>query len=309
MKKTKLKKNNTINFDLKQLEIFCRVVELNSFSKAADAVFLAQASVSERIAVLEQMTGTKLIDRLGRQISPTTAGKLLYKHAKRLLQMKKTACMEMEDFLGIKKGEILMGASTIPGEYILPKAMGEFTGQYPLISISIIIADTKKIEDFVLQGEVEAGIVGDKSNNKNIIKQKLWNDELILAVPADHKWASKKKISIRELAGEPFIIRESGSGTLNIIEYYIKAAKLKDLEPLRIKARLGSSTAVKEGIKAGLGVSILSKFAVETEMKAGILKKIAIKELDFQRKFYLITDKRRDVSPLCKNMINFLLNY
>jgi len=85
--------------------------------------------------------------------------------------------------------------------------------------------------------------------------------------------------------------------------------KLKDLEPLRIKARLGSSTAVKEGIKAGLGVSILSKFAVETEIKAGILKKIAIKELDFQRKFYLITDKRRDVSPLCKNMINFLLNY
>ena len=116
----------TIDFDLRQLEVFCKVVELQSFSKAADAVFLAQASVSERIANLEKIIGTRLLDRLGRQVVPTKAGKILYKHGKLLLDMKKTAALELEDFLGIKKGKISIGGSTIPGEYILPGILNDF---------------------------------------------------------------------------------------------------------------------------------------------------------------------------------------
>jgi DNA-binding transcriptional LysR family regulator len=111
----------SIDFDLRQLEIFRNVMELGSFSKAADAVCLAQASVSERIATLESMVGTRLLDRLGRQVVPTKAGEILYKHATLLLDMKKTACLEIQDFLGVKRGEIHIGGSTIPGEYILPR--------------------------------------------------------------------------------------------------------------------------------------------------------------------------------------------
>jgi len=109
MKKGDPHKIASIDFDLRQLEIFCKVLELESFSKAANAVFLAQASVSERIATLESMVGTRLFDRMGRQVVPTAAGKLLYKHACLLLEMKKDACNEMQDFLGIKKGEIYIG--------------------------------------------------------------------------------------------------------------------------------------------------------------------------------------------------------
>ena len=114
----------TIDFTFRELEVFCKVVELESFSKAGEAVLLAQASVSERIATLEKKIGVRLLDRLGRKVIPTAAGELLHKHATLLLEMKESARVEIESFLGLTTGEIAMGGSTIPGEYILPSLIG-----------------------------------------------------------------------------------------------------------------------------------------------------------------------------------------
>ena len=297
---------SSIDFDFRQLEIFCRVVELKSFSKAADAVFLAQPSVSERIATLESRVGTQLLDRLGRQIVPTAAGKLLYKHACVLLDMKKHACDEMQGFLGIKKGEIHIGGSTIPGEYIFPKILEYFREKHPFVTVTLTVSDTSDIEQRVMNGNFELGVVGSKSTSDTLICSELWKDELVLAVPTDHKWAGKKQVPFEKLCNEPFILRETGSGTLKIIEEYLKTPVAKDINSLNIVARLGSSTAVKEGIKSGLGISILSLRALDTELKTGILKALKIENLTMQRKFYLIRDKRRNVSPLCRAMLDFL---
>ncbi|MBU4344916.1 MAG: LysR family transcriptional regulator [Proteobacteria bacterium] len=301
-------KKPSIDFDLRQLEIFCRVVELKSFSKAAEAVFLAQASVSERIANLESMVGAKLLDRLGRQVVATRAGKLLYKHANELLDMKRRACLEMENFLGIKKGEVHIGASTIPGEYILPKSIGLFNEKYPSISVVLAIADTDEIKRRILHGDFDLGVVGSKSANRELIFKELWNDELVLAVPRNHRWSKKGEIDIKELSNEPFILREVGSGTLRIIEEYLGPSASKIIDSLHVVARLGSSTAVKEGIKAGLGVSILSSRAIETELETGSLKTLQLKGISMLRKFYLIIDKRRTVSPICRAMLDFLVS-
>ena len=298
---------STIDFDLRQLEIFCKVVELGSFSKAADAVFLAQASVSERIATLEQMVGTKLLDRLGRQVVPTKAGELLYKHAVLLLDMKRTARLEMEGFLGVKQGEIHMGGSTIPGEYILPKVIGDFKDKHPAISVDLTIADTSEIETRVLEGTLELGVIGSKGSHKNLIYQELWEDELVLAIPAKHRWARKKLVSLADLLDEPFIVRELGSGTLKSMEASLRDPESKALGSLQVVARFGSSTAVKEGIKAGLGVSILSSRAIDTELKTGILRALKVKGLPMRRSFYLVRGRRRIASPLCQAMIDFLL--
>lgn len=298
----------TIDFDLRQLEIFCKVVELKSFSKAADAVFLAQASVSERIANLEKAIGARLLDRLGRQIVPTRAGEILYKHAILLLDMKRTARLEMEDFLGLRQGEIHIGGSTIPGEYILPKIIGRFYAKFPLVSVQLTIADSRKIEALVLEGGLELGVIGSKSSHENIRHYDLWEDRLVLAVPSNHKWANKKAIAIKEILEEPFILREAGSGTLKIMEDYFKTSGSKGFDTLKTVAHLGTSTAVKEGIKAGLGVSVLSSRAIETEIKAGVLKTVNIKGLPtMKRNFYLIRDKRRIASPLCQALLEFLL--
>lgn len=296
-----------IDFDLRQLEIFRKVVELGSFSKAADAVYLAQASVSERVATLENMVGAKLLDRLGRQIVLTRAGELLYKHALILLDMKRAASLEMQDFLGVKKGEIHMGGSTIPGEYILPEVIKNFREQYPLMSVTLKIAASSEIERQVLEGILELGVVGSKGVHRSLICAELWQDELVLAVPTNHRWAKKKEVSINELSEEPFIMREAGSGTLKIMDTYIRSSGIKGIESLVIAARFGTSTAVKEGIKIGLGVSILSTRALNTELKTGILKTLKVKGLSMSRKFYLIRDKRRTTSPLCQAMTNFLL--
>jgi DNA-binding transcriptional LysR family regulator len=297
----------SLDFDLRQLEIFCKVVDLGSFSKAADDVYLAQASVSERIANLERSVGTRLLDRLGRQIVPTKAGELLYKHAVLLLEMKKTARMELENFLGIKKGEIHIGASTIPGEYILPRVIGRYREKNPHISVIIEIADSLEIEGGVLQGAFEFGVIGSKSTHKNLMFHPLWVDELVLAVPSRHRWSKRKTVSLAELYSEPFILREIGSGTLKIIENYLKEPTSKHSEIFQVVARLGTSTAVKEGIKAGLGVSILSSRAIETELKAGILKALKVQGLQMVRSFYLISDKRRMASPICRSLVDFLL--
>ena len=307
MKKTLSVPTTSVDFDLRQLEVFVKVLELGSFSKAGEAVHLAQASVSERIATLENMVGAKLLDRMGRTVAPTKAGELLYRHALRLLEMKKTACLEMQDFLGVKQGEIRIGGSTIPGEYILPKVIGRFSKEYPRITVSLAVADSEEIETRVLEGEFELGVIGRKSSNKNLASHELWEDELVLALPATHRWAGKKEVLIQEVVREPFISREIGSGTLKSSEAYLQGAGLKGVDSLKVVARLGTSTAVKEGVKAGIGISILSAIALDTELKAGVLKALRLKGIPMFRHFYLIRDKRRTASPIGRSLMNFLI--
>lgn len=306
MKKTLTRSVPVVDFDLRQIEIFLKVVELGSFSKAGEAVHLAQASVSERIATLENMVGAKLVDRMGRTVAPTKAGELLYRHAQRLLEMKKAACLEMQDFLGVKQGEIHIGASTIPGEYILPKVLGWFSKDYPRVTVTLTVADSEEIERRALDGGFELGVIGRKSSNKNLSCRELWEDELVLVIPSTHRWADKKEIPVQEVLHEPFISRELGSGTLKSMEPYLQQAGLKGLESLNLVARLGTSTAVKEGIKSGLGISILSAIAIETELKAGVLKALRVRGIRMSRHFHLICDRRRTVSPLCRRLMDFL---
>lgn len=297
----------TIDFGFRELEIFCKVVEMESISKAAEAVFLAQASVSERIASLEKKIGTRLLDRLGRKVVPTAAGELLHKHATLFLEMKETAQLEIEKFLGLERGEISMGGSTISGEYILPDLIGRFNKKYPHLSVKLTIADSGEIENRVLAGLLEIGVIGAKTLHPNISCQKLWKDELVLAIPAQHRWARRKAVSLKELRETPFILREEGSGTLKILETYLRESGEDGTNALQISAQFGSSTAVKEGIKSGLGLSILSARAIDTELKAGILKALKVKGLSMSRNFFLIRNKRRIASPSCQAMLNFLL--
>jgi len=297
----------TIDFSFRELEIFCKVVELDSFSKAAEAVFLVQASVSERIASLEKKVGIRLLDRLGRKVIPTTAGELLHKHATLLMEMKETARLEIERFLGLEQGEIHMGGSTIPGEYILPNLIGKFNRQYPKLAVKLTISDSREIENRVLDGEVELGVIGSESSHVNLISRALWADELVLAVSASHPWARRRDVSVDELQKEPFILREEGSGTLKILDAYLLKAGGKGTGALEVSARFGSSTAVKEGIKAGLGMSVLSAKAIDTEMKAGLLNTLKIKGISMHRNFFLIRNKLRIASPSCQAMLEFLL--
>jgi DNA-binding transcriptional LysR family regulator len=295
-----------MDFDLRQLEIFKKVVEMRSYSKAAESIHLAQASVSERMATLERTIGTKLLNRIGREIVPTKAGALLYKKAIEHLELKNQTCLELEEFLGIRKGDIEIGGSTIPAEYILPRIIKRFREKYPNIIVKLRIGDSDDISGLVSEGMLEFGIVGSKGKTKGLVHKEIWKDELVLVVHPSHRWTHQRSVSVKELCKEPFIQRESGSGTRQMLEQCLSGKHSLMPGAFHIVSQLGSSTAVKEGIRSGLGVSILSRRAVETEVRAGTLKIIPLKKLSLSRSFYLIRDRRRTQSPLCRILFEFL---
>jgi len=291
--------------DLWQLNIFCKVVELEGFSKAGKAVHLSQPTISSHIKDLEDHFECRLIDRLGKKAAPTKAGELLYNYARRLIALRDETENAMAEFHGKIKGRLVIGGSTIPGGYILPQLIGAFTMDYPEVTVSLTVGDTDQIIQDVLSGVLELGIVGAKTSDKNIIQEKMIQDEMQLIVYADHKWAGKKQISTEMMFQEPFIIREHGSGTLQsiLLSFANKGYSKKKLD---IIAEIGSTAAVIQAIKSKVGISILSTIAVAEELQTGTLKALAIKDLNLKRSFYLTRHKHRSASPLCSAFIDFL---
>ncbi len=291
--------------DLWQLNIFCKVVELEGFSKAGKAVHLSQPTISSHIKDLENHFGCQLIDRLGKRAVPSKAGELLYTYGRKLLALRDEAETAMDEFQGKIRGRLVIGGSTIPGGYILPQLIGAFTADYPEVKISLIIGDTDQIIQDTLSGLLELGIVGAKPSDKNIDMENLIEDEMRLIVTADHKWAGRKYIPLELIFKEPFIVREPGSGTLKSIKKSL-TKKGHLFEDLNLISEMGSTAAVIQGIKSKVGISILSTIAVAEELKAGTLKALAIKDLILRRNFYLIRHKHRTASPLCKAFNEFL---
>jgi DNA-binding transcriptional LysR family regulator len=291
--------------DLWQLNIFCKVVELEGFSKAAKAVHLSQPTISSHIKDLENHFECQLIDRLDKKAVPTKAGELLYSYACKLISLRDKTETAMAEFQGKIKGRLFIGGSTIPGGYILPRLIGAFTKDYPGITISLRIGDTDQIIQDTLSGVLELGIVGAKTSDKKILQEKLIEDEMRLIVSADHKWSRKKSINLTMMFQEPFIIREHGSGTLKSIQLSLMD-KGYSSERLNIIAEMGSTEAVIQGIKNKVGISILSTIAVAEELQAGTLKALTIKGLNLKRSFYITRHRHRSASPLSKAFMEFL---
>jgi DNA-binding transcriptional LysR family regulator len=291
--------------DLRRLEIFCKIAELKSFSKAAEAVLLSQPTVSEHIRYLEDNFGVKLFDRLGREVVLTKAGEVLYRYAQKLLGLYQETQQAMDQFQGRIRGNLTIGGSTIPGTYILPMVLGKFKEKYPDIQIILEINDSQKIVQGVLDGRLELGVVGAKWEDGKLDYKNFVKDILVLVVPPNHPWAKKRSVSVKQLMEEAFIMRERGSGTRKIMEKALTNLKI-DSNSLKVVAEMGSTEAVIQGIKTGVGASIVSRRAVEEELKYDLLREVKIKEITFQRDFYIVVNKTRTTSPLCQAFNDFL---
>ena len=286
--------------DLWQLKIFCKVVELESFSKAGQVIHLSQPTVSSHIKDLEQYFGCPLIDRLTRRAAPTKAGELLYSFALRHLALRKETEMAMAEFQGHYKGRLQIGGSTIPGGYLLPKLIGRFNQSYPDIRISLVIGGSEEIVRKTQNGAIEIGVVGARFSTIQLNQTVLTNDTLKLIVPQNHRWSARSSISVEDLREEPMIVREAGSGTLDTIKKAFRARGLEFDDQFHIVAEIGNTAGVVGGIKSGLGVSILSVRAIEDELTNKKMGALEIEGIDLQRQFYLISDPRRTLSPLAR---------
>jgi DNA-binding transcriptional LysR family regulator len=291
--------------DLWQLKIFCKLVELKSFSKAGKAVHLTQPTVTSHIQDLEEYFGCRLIDRLSREAIPTKAGQVLYEYAQKLLALRDETENAIADFHGKIQGRLMIGGSTIPGTYLIPQIVGEFIRQYQDVTVSVTIGDTEEITDHILSGMADVGIVGAKVKDNKIEQEKFSEEDLKLVVWADHPWAGKASVSLESLIKEPFIIREHGSGTLKSVEQSLHQIGY-GLGHFKIIAEMGSTAAVVQGIKNYLGVSVISTLAVSEELARGSLKALNIKGLNLKRNFYLTTCKHRSLSPVSDAFVKYL---
>lgn len=291
--------------DSRQLEVFVKVAELGSFSRAAEGLFVTQPTVSEHVRALEEELGLRLLDRLGRGATPTKAGQLLLSYARQILQLQRDARQALEQFQGRMSGELVVGASTIPGEYVLPPLIGRFKEKYPDISISLLIGDTRQALDWLLEGKVEVAVVGAQGPQQPLEYRELMPDELVVVVSSGHPWRGRKTVALDEVRAEPLIVRERGSGSRHALERALEEVGL-DLGDFRVVGEMGSTQAIKQAVKAGVGVSLISKRAVEDECRVNLLWCVKVKDLRFSRFFYLATHRGRTRSPLAEAFWEFL---
>jgi DNA-binding transcriptional LysR family regulator len=298
------KKQLTIDF--RHLETFCRVADLKSFSKAADDLFLTQPTISGHILSLEHSLSLRLFDRTGREVRLTKAGEVFLRYASKILSSRRDLLNALSEFSQGIRGELALGASTIPGEYLLPKLMGGFKKGHPHFTFSLKIADTKEIVQLVLQGDVEFGMIGGKLNHDFLHYEKYEEDEIIVVAPFGHPLTKKKKVDFVDLLKEPWIIREEGSGTQMAVERALRK-KGKNLKQFNVVMEMGSTSSMKEGVKAGLGLAFISKRAVEEEMNRGLLSRIHVEEIDpISRQLYIVFHRGRTLSPIGMEFLRFL---
>jgi DNA-binding transcriptional LysR family regulator len=292
--------------DFRHLETFCRVAGLKSFSKAADDLFLTQPTVSGHILSLEQSLSLRLFDRTSREARLTKAGEVFLEYALKILSFRKELLNALSEFSRGIRGELSLGASTIPGEYLLPKLMGDFKKEHPHFIISLKIADTKEIIQYILQDNVEFGIIGAKLNYPSLHYEKFEVDEIIVIAPSDHPLTRKKRVNLEELLREPWIIREEGSGTQMAVEKAIRK-KGKSLKQFHVAIEMGSTSSVKEGVKARLGLAFISGKATEEEIRQGFLSRIDVEGIEpIFRQIYIVSHRGRTLSPIGMEFLRFL---
>jgi DNA-binding transcriptional LysR family regulator len=296
----------SFQIDFRHLETFSRVAELKSFSKAASDLFLTQPTVSGHILSLEQSLSLRLFDRTGKGVRLTKAGEVFLKYASKILSSRKDLLNALSEFSQGIRGELSLGASTIPGEYLLPKLMGHFKKEHPYFIISLKIADTKEIVQYALQDNIELGIIGAKLNHSSLHYEKFDEDEIIVVAPSDHPLSRKKKVTLEELLNEPWIIREEGSGTRIAVENALRK-KGMSLKQLNVVMEMGSTSSLKEGVKAKLGLAFISRRAAEEELNQGVLSRIDVVGFEpIFRQIYIVSHRGRTLSPIGIEFYRFL---
>jgi DNA-binding transcriptional LysR family regulator len=288
------------------MRVFITVADKKNFSKAAKALSLTQPAVSFQIQTLEQYYQTMLFDRVNRHVKLTAAGELLLDYAVHMNNLQAELERNMQQLTGHVKGELLVGASTTIGEYILPYVVGAFKQEYPDVNATIQIMNTNDIAENVNNKSFDLGIIeGPVELTENMESIAFLEDELVLAIPSNHPFATKESITLEELKTLPYITREPGSGSRLIFEQALIDADF-DIEELHMVMELGSTTSIKSAIMGGLGISTISKWAIQDLVKTGKVAALTIEGLTSKRTFNIILNNDKFHSEATGKFLDFL---
>ena len=243
---------------LHRLELFLAVLDEGGVGRAAKARNISQPAVSEHLQGLAAHFGVPLLERHGRRVRPTPAARLLEPYARQAVGLLRGAEQAAADLRGLRSGSLTIGASTTPGTYLLPAALGRFHAAHPGIALSLEISDTREIERSVAVGQLELGVIGEAPLVPGLAAEPWVKDELVLIVPRGHPFARRRAVTAHAIAGEPYIAREEGSSTRGVAERYLARLGVT----LTPAMELGSTEAIREAVAAGLGVALVSRHAV-----------------------------------------------
>jgi DNA-binding transcriptional LysR family regulator len=290
--------------NLDWIRTFGTVARRRSFSRTARELNLSQPAVSKHIAALEAVYGVKLIDRSHRSVNLTEAGVALLPIALRILETIEEAGREMDSYVNNVKGALLIGASTIPGQYVLPQIIRRFRQQYPLVNISLEIADSGIIYWQVLENKLVLGAVGALQEAPGVQAVAFADDELLLVMPVGHPLAGRKSVNPPAVLNHEIIGRERGSGTRSVLEAGLKSAGISPKD-LRTVVEMGSTEAALAAVEAGIGLSFVSRWAAEQRAKNGLLVLRRVKGLNLKRQLYLIYAANRFLPRPVQAFIEF----
>ena len=291
--------------NIKQLEIFVTIATTGSFSKGAEAACITQSTASQHIATLEDLCGVRLLDRTGRGAIPTEAGKVILVRAQQVLKALKETEQAILQFCQADGVELCVGGSTIPGTYLLPKAIAALRASDPGITIKAEIGDSREILGKLRDEHIEIGIVGTAADDKLFTSEALGHDVILLVARKGHSWCGRTEVQPEELLTEPIIMREKGSGTNEVVDGALRSHGIKAGD-LAVSCTISSSEAIRQAVLAGCGVAFISQLAVREELKNGELVAINLAGLTITRSFSLVCRKGRTLSPAATAFSNAL---
>ena len=290
-----------MDIDMKELEAFVYVVETGSFSRAAEALYLTQPTISAHVAALERKLNARLLVRTTREIYPSDAGNILYKYAKEILRLRAGAVQAIQTFAHERKGVISVAASTIPGQYYLPRLIQGFRAQYPDITFQVQVLDSAEVAEQVASRKTEIGFTGALISQQKCVYQPLAEDRLVIITPNTPKYQGylSTGFPVRQITGEPFISREAGSGTRLEMEGFLKEMGVS-AKDLRIAVEIRSTESIKQMVSEGLGIAVMSESACRDYCQFGKLLAFDFDTVKLRRKLYLVRHKNSILSPIAQ---------
>lgn len=280
--------------DLQKLRVFAAVAREGNVTRAAKRLSVSQPALSKQLAELEQGLGTALFDRLPRGMRLTAAGEVLLRYAERIFAAESAAETEIAALAGLRAGKLSIGASTTIGSYLIPAVFGAFHRAHPEVRLELEIANTAAIQGLVSDGRIDLGLTEGSVPGEQFAVEIVHYDELVAVATPSHPLCQgkKRRVALADLASAPFLCRETGSGSREVIESALRERGLT-IEPAMA---LGSTEAIKSAVAAGLGVAILSRLTVELELSTGRLCLLDVRDLSLRRALYMVQLRGRSGS-------------
>ena len=261
--------------DIRQIRLFCRIVDRKSFSLAADEMHITQPAASQQVRSLERELKTILLDRSRRTVVPTDAGQVLYRYGREILDLDERARTEILDLGELVAGRVVVGASTGPGDNVLPPMLTQFKREFPGVTIALHVDDTHAVIERVLSREFEIGAVGAVTPRPELVAEPLARDEIVLVCAPTHPWASRASVTLDDLVAEPQLMQQQGAGVRIVVEDHLRRAGVRP-ERLNVVMEMGLMESAKQAAIAGGGVTFLSQWAIGPDVEHGTLTVVPI---------------------------------